>query len=68
MALTRISVTHRHPPGGIFAGAGFVTSPASRREHRAYSMRGPVPSRLARGARVLSGLYVGDVVSVSPCR
>jgi formate-dependent nitrite reductase membrane component NrfD len=66
MALTLIFVAIAIFLVGISAGVVVVVSLASRREDRDYSIKGPAPTLLIRGARVLTGLYVCDTVSVTP--
>lgn len=51
---------------GVASAIVVVVSLASRREDREYSIKGPAPTLLIRGARVLTGLYVCDTVSVTP--
>ncbi len=49
--------------GGIAAGVVLVVSLASNQEDRDHSMKGAAPTVLTQGARVVTGLYVRDIVN-----
>jgi len=66
MILTVIFVTIAIFLVGTSAGIVAVTSLASLREDRAHSMSSPAGTRLTRGARVLTGLYVRAPASAGP--
>jgi hypothetical protein len=44
------------------AGVMALVSTGIRREERYFTLTGQAPGRLSRGARLLTGLYVHDVV------
>jgi hypothetical protein len=64
MALTLIFVAVAIFLVGTSAGVVVLTSLASLREDHDLSMAGPAQTRLAQGARVLTGLYVRTPASL----